>query len=74
MVALKLRKLGNSTGVVIPKEVLLRLNVSTGDTIFLTESPDGFHLTPYDLEFEEQLKIARKVMKEDRDILRALAK
>jgi len=74
MVALKIRKLGNSMGVVIPKEVLTRLNVEMGDTIFLTESPDGFHLTAYDEEFEKQMKIARRIMKEDRDILRALAK
>jgi putative addiction module antidote len=74
MMALKIRKLGNSMGVVIPKEVLSRLNVEMGDTIFLTESPDGFHLTAYDEEFEKQMKIARKIMKEDRDILRALAK
>ncbi len=74
MMALKIRRLGNSMGVVIPKEVLTRLNVEMGDTIFLTESPDGFHLTAYDEEFEKQMKIARKIMKEDRDILRALAK
>ena len=74
MMALKIRRLGNSMGVVIPKEVLVRLNVEMGDTIFLTESPDGFHLTAYDEEFEKQMKIARKIMKEDRDILRALAK
>jgi putative addiction module antidote len=74
MMALKIRKLGNSMGVVIPKEVLSRLNVEMGDTIFLTESPDGFHLTAYDEEFEKQMKIARKIMKEDKDILRALAK
>lgn len=74
MMALKIRKLGNSMGVVIPREVLVRLNVEMGDTIFLTESPDGFHITAYDEEFEKQMKIARKIMKEDRDILRALAK
>lgn len=74
MLALKIRKLGNSMGVVIPKEVLQRLRVEMGDTIFLTESPDGFHLTAYDEEFEKQMQIARKIMKEDRDILRALAK
>jgi len=73
MIALKIRKLGNSMGVVMPKEVLSRLKLDKGDTIFLTESPDGFHLTPYDSEFEKQMELAKKVMKEDRDILRALA-
>ena len=74
MIALKIRKFGNSMGVLMPKEVLLRLNLDKGDTIFLTESPDGFHLTPYDAEFEKQMEVAKKVMKEDRDILKALAK
>jgi putative addiction module antidote len=74
MIALKIRKLGNSMGVVLPKEVLGRLHVEQGDTIFLTESPEGFHITPYDLEFARQMELAKKIMKEDRDILRALAK
>jgi len=74
MIALKIRKLGNSMGVVLPKEILNRLNVDQGDTIYLTESPDGFHITPYDLEFTRQMELAKEVMKKDRDILRALAK
>jgi len=74
MIALKIRKLGNSMGVVLPKEVLGRLHVEEGDTIFLTESPEGFQITPYDLEFARQMELAKKIMKEDRDILRALAK
>lgn len=74
MIALKIRKLGNSMGVVLPKEVLSHLHVEQGDTIFLTESPDGFLITPYDLEFARQMEIAQKVMRENRDILRALAK
>lgn len=74
MIALKVRKLGNSMGVVLPKEILSRLHVEQGDTIYLTESPDGFHITPYDFEFAKQMELAKQVMKEDRDILRALAK
>ena len=74
MIALKIRKLGNSMGVVKPKKVLERLHLEKGDIIYLTESPDGFHLTPYDVEFEKQMELAKKVMKEDRDILRVLAK
>ncbi|MEA2945097.1 MAG: hypothetical protein QOI40_427 [Alphaproteobacteria bacterium] len=74
MVALKLRKIGNSVGALIPQEALTALNVNEGDTLYLTKAPDGFRITPYDPEFEEQMKIARDIMKRDRDILRALAK
>jgi putative addiction module antidote len=74
MVALKLRKIGNSVGALIPQEALTALNVSEGDTLYLTKAPDGFRITPYDPEFEEQMKIAREIMKRDRNILRALAK
>jgi putative addiction module antidote len=74
MVALKLRKIGNSVGALIPQEALTALNVNEGDTLYLTKTPDGFRITPYDPEFEEQMKIARDIMKRDRDILRALAK
>ena len=73
MIPLKIQKLGNSMGVVLPKEVLGRLHAEQGDTVFLTESPDGYLITPYDLEFARQIKIAKEIMKEDRDILRALA-
>lgn len=74
MVALKLRKIGNSVGTLIPQEALTALNVNEGDTLYLTRAPDGFRITPYDPEFEEQMKVAREIMKRDRDILRALAK
>jgi putative addiction module antidote len=74
MVALKLTAIGNSTGVILPKEVLEQLDVKKGDTIFLTKSPDGYRITPYSSEFDEQMKVARRVMKEDRDVLRELAK
>ena len=74
MVALKLRKIGNSVGTLIPQETLAALKVNEGDTLYLTEAPDGFRITPYDPEFEEQMNIAREIMKRDRNILRALAK
>jgi len=74
MVALKLRKIGNSVGALIPQEALTALNVGEGDTIYLTRAPDGFRVTPYDPEFEKQMKIAREIMKQDRKILRELAK
>lgn len=74
MVALKLGKIGNSVGAVLPKEVLARLNVEQGDTLYLTETPDGYHLTPYEPEFEAQMEAARKIMKKRRNVLRELAK
>ena len=74
MFALKVRKVGNSLGTVLPKEAVARLHVSDGDILYLTEAPDGFRLTPYNPDFERQMIVARKVMKEDRDVLRELAK
>jgi putative addiction module antidote len=74
VVALKLRKVGNSVGVLLPQEVLATLKVDQGDTIFFTESRDGYRLTPYDPDFERQMKAAQTVMKRDRNLLRELAK
>ena len=74
MVALKLRKVGNSIGATLPQEVLAALNVGEGDTLFLTPAPGGFRLTPYDPDFEHQMAIARDIMKQDRNMLRKLAK
>ena len=74
MVALKLTSVGTSTGVVIPKEMLARLKVAKGDTLFVVETPSGYLLTPYDPEIEEQLALGRELMGEYRDTLRALAK
>lgn len=74
MVRLKLTQVGSSTGLVLPKEVLSRLKLVKGDALYLTESPDGFRITPYDPEFEEDMAIARKVMRDNRDALRELAK
>ena len=74
MVTLKLRKVGHSVGAIFPREVLAALEVAEGDTLFLTETPDGFRVTPYDPEFERQMTVARDVMKSDRNMLRELAK
>ena len=75
MLNLKVRKVGNSLGVVLPKEVLSRLNLEDGDKVFLTEAPDGsYRITPYDPEFEKQLKIGKKFMAKYRNTLKALAK
>ncbi|HET8876984.1 MAG TPA: AbrB/MazE/SpoVT family DNA-binding domain-containing protein [Casimicrobiaceae bacterium] len=74
MFALKLTQIGNSVGVILPKEMLARLRVEKGNVIYLTESPDGYRITPYSEEFEAQMKAARKIMKERRAVLRELAK
>lgn len=74
MTSLKLTRIGNSVGVVLPKDVLARLRLGEGDVVYLTESPDGYRLTPYDAEFERQMRIAETVMRENRDVLRQLAK
>lgn len=72
---LKLIPVGNSTGVVLPKDVLARLHVDRGDQLYLTEAGDGsYRLSPYDPEFARQMEAAEEIMREDRDILRALAK
>lgn len=74
MFTLKLTQIGNSVGVVLPKEALAQLKIDKGDTVFLTETPGGFKLTPYDPAIEEQLEFGREIMHEYRDTLRALAK
>lgn len=74
MVALKLRKVGNSIGATLPQEALAALHVGEGDTLFLTPAPGGYRLTPYDPVFEQQMAIARDIMKQDRNMLRELAK
>lgn len=72
---LKLIKIGNSTGIILPKDVLARMNVEQGDEIYLSESADGrLSLDRYDAEFARQMEMAEQIMREDRDILRVLAK
>ncbi len=71
---LKLRAVGTSTGVVLPKEILVRLRVKKDDVLFAVETPEGYLLTPYDPEVEHQLAIGREFAAEYRDTFRALAK
>ena len=70
---LKITTVGNSVGVVLPREILERLRVQKGDTLYVTETPNGIELTPFDDEFADQMAIAERVMREDRDVLRKLA-
>jgi putative addiction module antidote len=67
-------KIGNSTGVILPKEVAARLKVQKGDSVFLTETPDGYVITAYDPEFESQMEAARRGMVKYRNALHELAK
>jgi putative addiction module antidote len=74
MSALKLRAIGNSVGVVLPKEILARMKVGEGDTVYAIETPDGLRLTASDPEFEADMAEARRIMKKRRTVLRELAK
>lgn len=75
MFALKVRKIGNSLGIVLPKEALASLKAKQNDVIYLTESPDGgFRITPLNEKFADQINQAEHIMREDRDVLRELAK
>ncbi len=72
--ALKLTQIGNSVGVILPKELLAKLGVSKGDTLYAIDMPDGVRLTTADPEFEQQMEVARRIMKRRRAVLRELAK
>lgn len=74
MQTLKLTQIGNSVGLILPKEVLARLKLEKGDTVFLTDAPGGVTITPHDADFANQMTMARKIMKERREVLRELAK
>lgn len=71
----KVSAIGNSAGVILPKDVLSRLKVDKGDTLFLVDLPDGgYRITPHDPVFEQQMLVARRIMKERRAVLHELAR
>jgi putative addiction module antidote len=70
----KVTTVGSSVGIVLPREVLAKLRVEKGDSLYLTETADGVQLTPYDEDFARQVEVGRKVMRKYRDALRKLAK
>ena|SRR5919205_359814 len=74
MSVLKVTTVGNSVGVILPKEILERLRVKRGDSLYAIETKNGIELTAYNPEFAKQVEIAERVMREDRDALRKLAK
>ncbi len=69
----KIIAIGNSCGIILPKEILARLKVEKGDTVCLTEGPQGIRLVPFDQDFATQMEAAREVMRENRDVLQRLA-
>lgn len=75
MLSCKVTTVGTSSGVLLTEEVMARLRVKKGDTLYLTEAPDGgYRLTPHDSDFERQMRLAEDVMHDDRRVLRALSK
>lgn len=75
MVELKVRRFGNSLGVVLPKEVISRLKTEDGAALYLTEEPEGgYRLVPFDPEFEKKMAKAEDIMQRYRDTLHVLAK
>ena len=71
---LKLTQIGNSVGVILPKEAMARLKLAKGESVFLTETPDGYVLTPYDPALEEEIAAGRAFMHDFRDTFHQLAK
>lgn len=70
---LKISAIGNSAGVILPKELLARLRVDKGDELFVMETPDGIKLVPHDPTFAEKMAVAERVMRKRRTLLRKLA-
>jgi len=75
MIKAKVTQVGNSLGVILPKEALSYLHVSKGDDLyFVAEEPGVYRVAPFDPEFAHQMEVAQQVMREDRDVLRRLAR
>ena len=70
--SVKLTTIGNSVGVVLPRELLARLRVERGDTLYVLETPNGIELTPYRPDFAAQIETAERVLRDERDVLRQL--
>ena len=74
MLKVKVTPIGNSLGILLPKEALTRLNAGKGDLLYLVDGPEGLTLTPYQQDFEKQMEAAEKVLKKYRNALHELAK
>ena len=71
---IKITTVGNSAGIILPKELLARLRVGKGDELYATELADGIKLSPFDPQLAEQMEVAERIMRKDRNVLRKLAK
>jgi putative addiction module antidote len=69
----KITTIGNSVGIILSKEVLAKLRVEKGDQVYITETPSGIELSAYRPDFAEKMEVARRIMRENRDVLRRLA-
>jgi putative addiction module antidote len=75
MLELKIRAVGGSLGIILPKEALTKMKLGEGDKVFLTETPGGgYRLTPYSPQFERQMAVVEDVARRRRNVLRELAK
>lgn len=70
---IKITTVGNSAGIILPKELLARMRLGKGDELYATEIPDGIRLTPFDPSFAGQMEEAERIMRKDRNVLRKLA-
>lgn len=73
MTSLKITTVGNSVGLVLPKDILAKLRVKKGDNLYVIETQNGIELTPYDPEFAMQMDVAEEIMQQNRNVLRKLA-
>ena len=71
--ATKIIAIGNSAGIILPKETLARLNLQKGDTLYISETPSGFQIGPYDEEFAAKMQVANDVIRRYRDAFKKLA-
>ncbi len=71
---LKLTNIGNSVGMILPKEMRDKMKVGNGDAVYLTETPEGYKISPYNPDFDKEMVAARKLMKKRKAVLRELAK
>lgn len=70
---LKITTIGNSIGVILPKEILTRLRVAKGDSVYVTETPKGIEISAYDDKYARQMEVGERVMRKHRDVLKKLA-
>jgi putative addiction module antidote len=73
MSEVKITSIGNSAGIILSKEILAKLRARKGDTLYMTETADGWLLRPYNAKLAKAMEIAESIMREERDILKKLA-